>query len=76
MKLLKLKVNPDPPKSGKNLTINAIGLVNEYIDNGAYADVTVKLGYITLYNTRYDLCKEAYVLNLFSCLIYIVKYYQ
>ncbi|TIA91255.1 hypothetical protein E3P99_01180 [Wallemia hederae] len=60
LKLTKLDVSPDPPQSGRNLTIDAAGVVNRYIGEGAYADVAVKLGYITLYSTRYDLCKEAH----------------
>ncbi|TIA96460.1 hypothetical protein E3P94_03323 [Wallemia ichthyophaga] len=60
LKLSKLDVSPDPPQSGRNLTIDAAGVVNRYIAEGAYADVAVKLGYITLYSTRYDLCKEAH----------------
>ncbi|TIB77813.1 hypothetical protein E3Q22_02909 [Wallemia mellicola] len=75
LKLTKIDVSPDPPQSGRNLTIDAAGIVNRYIavrytiiclfnlliniQEGAYADVSVKLGYITLYHTRFDLCKEA-----------------
>ncbi|EIM21420.1 hypothetical protein WALSEDRAFT_60421 [Wallemia mellicola CBS 633.66] len=60
LKLTKIDVSPDPPQSGRNLTIDAAGIVNRYIAEGAYADVSVKLGYITLYHTRFDLCKEAH----------------
>ncbi|KAM0786754.1 Phosphatidylglycerol/phosphatidylinositol transfer protein [Microbotryomycetes sp. NB124-2] len=53
-----VRISPDPPKPGKNLTVYASGTVNELIDQGAYADVTVKLGLIKLLTKRFDVCDE------------------
>lgn len=66
---------PDPPKPGQNLTIKAKGIVVDEIDvcwnstnngwyltepkDGAYADVTVKLGLVKLLHKRFDVCEEA-----------------
>ncbi|KAI8451654.1 ML domain-containing protein [Phakopsora pachyrhizi] len=52
-------VEPDPPKAGKNLTVTASGTVNQVIEDGAYADVTVKLGsFIKLLQKTFDICEE------------------
>ncbi|KAK4057539.1 hypothetical protein OIO90_001608 [Microbotryomycetes sp. JL221] len=53
-----VRISPDPPKPGKNLTVYASGTVNSLIDQGAYADVTVKLGLIKLLTKRFDVCEE------------------
>jgi len=53
-----LRVDPDPPKPGEKLTIYATGTVKETIDEGAYADVVVKLGLIKLLTRRFDVCEE------------------
>jgi len=52
-------VSPDPPQPGKNLTVTVIAQANGVIADGAYADVTVKLGLVKLLNKRFDLCQEA-----------------
>ncbi|KAF8349994.1 ML domain-containing protein [Amanita rubescens] len=59
VQLKSLEVFPDPPKPGQNLTIKAKGIVVDEIDDGAYADVTVKLGLIKLLGKRFDVCEEA-----------------
>jgi len=53
-----LKIDPDPPKPGQKLTIYASGTVKQIIDEGAYADVIVKLGLIKLLTKRFDVCEE------------------
>jgi len=54
-----LEVSPDPPEPGKNLTVNVKGTVKQQIEEGAYADVTVKLGLITLLKKTLYVCEEA-----------------
>ncbi|GAA5832640.1 hypothetical protein JCM11251_001394 [Rhodosporidiobolus azoricus] len=53
-----LKISPDPPRPGHNLTIEASGKVNTLVDEGTYADITVKLGLIKLLTKRFDVCEE------------------
>ncbi|BGP17472.1 hypothetical protein JCM10213_003245 [Rhodosporidiobolus nylandii] len=53
-----IKISPDPPKPGHNLTIEAAGKVKTLVDEGTYADVTVKLGLIKLLTKRFDVCEE------------------
>jgi len=54
-----LTISPDPPEPGQNLTIKASGYVSERIEEGATADVTVKLGLVKLLQKRFDICEEA-----------------
>ncbi|EGG10957.1 uncharacterized protein MELLADRAFT_123977 [Melampsora larici-populina 98AG31] len=54
----KFEVSPDPPKPGKKLIITASGTANERIQEGAYADVVVKLGLIKLLHKQFDVCEE------------------
>ncbi|KAG8790361.1 Phosphatidylglycerol/phosphatidylinositol transfer protein [Ceratobasidium sp. 428] len=54
-----IKLSPDPPQIGKDLTITARGVVTRRIEDGAYADVTVKLGLIKLLHKQFDICEEA-----------------
>ncbi|GAA5911305.1 hypothetical protein JCM5296_004798 [Sporobolomyces johnsonii] len=53
-----LRISPDPPKPGQNLTIYATGRAQSLVDFGSYADVTVKLGLIKLLTKRFDVCDE------------------
>ncbi|CAO1629793.1 unnamed protein product [Sympodiomycopsis kandeliae] len=55
----KIAVSPDPPVPGKNLTVTAKGIVKGAIEEGAWADVTVKIGLIKLLSRRFDICEEA-----------------
>ncbi|KAB5592652.1 ML domain-containing protein [Ceratobasidium theobromae] len=48
-----IKISPDPPQIGKDLTVTAQGV------DGAYADVTVKLGRVKLLHKEFDICEEA-----------------
>ncbi|WOO77366.1 Phosphatidylglycerol/phosphatidylinositol transfer protein [Vanrija pseudolonga] len=54
-----ISVSPDPPEPGKNLTVTVEATANEVVEEGAYADVTVKLGLIKLLQKRFDVCEEA-----------------
>ncbi|KAG5654096.1 Phosphatidylglycerol/phosphatidylinositol transfer protein [Sphagnurus paluster] len=54
-----IEVSPDPPQPGKDLTVKVTGTAIQTIEEGAYADVTVKLGLIKLINKRFDVCEEA-----------------
>ncbi|KAG8688404.1 Phosphatidylglycerol/phosphatidylinositol transfer protein [Ceratobasidium sp. 394] len=54
-----IEVSPDPPQPGKDLTVTAIGVADKEIEDGAYADVTVKLGLIKLLKKQFDICEEA-----------------
>ncbi|KAF7325462.1 hypothetical protein MKEN_00394500 [Mycena kentingensis (nom. inval.)] len=56
-----LTVSPDPPRPGQDLTILATGTVRPgyVIEDGAYADVLVKLGLIKLLQKTFDVCEEA-----------------
>ncbi|KAJ7487697.1 ML domain-containing protein [Mycena galericulata] len=54
-----IELFPDPPMPGKDLTVTVKGLVTETIEDGASADVTVKLGLIKLLQKQFDVCEEA-----------------
>ncbi|KAI0257565.1 ML domain-containing protein [Lactifluus subvellereus] len=54
-----ISVSPDPPKPGEDLTVTVKAYAQEEVKEGAYADVTVKLGLIKLLQKTYDLCEEA-----------------
>ncbi|CAE7096953.1 unnamed protein product [Rhizoctonia solani] len=54
-----IEVTPDPPKPGQDLTVKVIATSDKEITEGAYADVTVKLGLIKLLKKQFDICEEA-----------------
>ncbi|KAF7966635.1 hypothetical protein HWV62_37593 [Athelia sp. TMB] len=54
-----IEVSPDPPQPGQDLTVKVHAYVNQRIEEGAYADVTVKLGLIKLLHKQFDVCEEA-----------------
>ncbi|KAH9982461.1 ML domain-containing protein [Lactifluus volemus] len=54
-----ITVSPDPPKPGHDLTVTVKASAQEEIEEGAYADVTVKLGVVKLLTKEFDLCEEA-----------------
>ncbi|KAJ3559763.1 hypothetical protein NM688_g134 [Phlebia brevispora] len=54
-----IEISPDPPKPGEDLTVTVIGEAKERIEEGAYADVTVKVGVIKILQKEFDLCEEA-----------------
>lgn len=47
---------PNPPVPGQNLTIKAIGVLKDTVTQGAYVEVSVKYGLITLIRETLDLC--------------------
>ncbi|KAJ7645161.1 ML domain-containing protein [Mycena polygramma] len=61
--LQSLSISPDPPVPGKDLTITVQGRVTQRIEDGAYADVTVKIGRIKLLQKTFDVCEEALKAN-------------
>ncbi|KAH9968972.1 ML domain-containing protein [Russula dissimulans] len=54
-----ITVFPDPPKPGKDLTVTVHATTEERVDEGAYADVLVKLGVVKILTKRFDICEEA-----------------
>ncbi|KAH9849725.1 ML domain-containing protein [Lenzites betulinus] len=59
VRIKSIEVSPDPPKRGEDLTITVTGDASDDILDGAYADVTVKLGLITILRKQFDVCEEA-----------------
>ncbi|KAL8997570.1 MAG: hypothetical protein Q9169_003188 [Polycauliona sp. 2 TL-2023] len=51
-------LDPNPPQKGKALQIKAKGNFTEKIEEGAYINLSVKYGLITLVNTQADLCDQ------------------
>ncbi|KAF8198922.1 ML domain-containing protein [Pholiota molesta] len=54
-----ITVSPDPPEPGQDMTVTVKGTAREVIEDGAYADVTVKLGLIKILQREFDVCEEA-----------------
>ncbi|KAI0715204.1 ML domain-containing protein [Earliella scabrosa] len=54
-----IAISPDPPQRGKELTLTVIGVADEDITDGAYADVVVKTGPIKILQKEFDVCEEA-----------------
>jgi len=54
-----IELSPDPPVPGQELTVTVKALVTDVIEEGASADVTVKLGLIKLLQKSFDICQEA-----------------
>ncbi|KAI0931979.1 Phosphatidylglycerol/phosphatidylinositol transfer protein, variant 3 [Taiwanofungus camphoratus] len=54
-----IEISPDPPVKGKDLTVTVIGTADKLIEDGAYADVVVKVGSIKLLQREFDVCAEA-----------------
>ncbi|TDL30104.1 hypothetical protein BD410DRAFT_737383 [Rickenella mellea] len=59
VELRSIEVLPDPPQPGKNLTVTVTAFVKEVIEDGAYADVTVKVGRVKILHKLFDVCEEA-----------------
>lgn len=57
VEIKEVNLDPNPPVRGENLTISANGEVFETIEEGAYIDVEVRLGYIRLLSQTFDLCE-------------------
>ncbi|KAI0639779.1 ML domain-containing protein [Trametes polyzona] len=58
-----IEVTPDPPKRGEDLTITVEGVADQDVQDGAYADVTVKVGVIKILQKEFDICEEAQKAN-------------
>jgi len=54
-----ISVSPDPPKLGENLTVTVKAHAQEQVEEGAYTDISVKFGFIKLFQKQFDLCEEA-----------------
>lgn len=54
-----ISLSPDPPKPGQDLTVTVVGTAQQRVEDGAYANVVVKLGLIKLLSKRFDVCEEA-----------------
>ncbi|MDI1488787.1 MAG: Phosphatidylglycerol/phosphatidylinositol transfer protein [Ramalina farinacea] len=54
----KVDLAPNPPKSGQKLLIEAAGTFTEEVEEGAYINLSVKYGLITLIRMRADLCDQ------------------
>lgn len=51
-------LSPNPPKPGEVLTITASGTFNQPVEKGAYVNLVVKYGLITLIKQTADLCDQ------------------
>ncbi|PPQ97561.1 hypothetical protein CVT26_002346 [Gymnopilus dilepis] len=59
VRIQSIDISPDPPKPGKDLTVTVTGIAKERIEEGAYVDVTVKLGLVKILSKEFDVCEEA-----------------
>ncbi|MFD0073671.1 ML domain-containing protein [Streptomyces sp. NPDC127166] len=58
LRISSITVTPDPPKPGADAKLTIKGTVQTAIEDGAYYDLTVKLGLIKLLTKRVDLFEE------------------
>jgi len=58
LKIDSVTLSPNPPKAGQKLTITASGTVGEKVVEGAYVNLVVKYGLITLISQTADLCDQ------------------
>jgi ML domain len=59
-----INIQPNPPLAGKNLSIEAEGVLKVDIEEGAYANFEVKYGFVKLLTGTADLCEKAAEVNL------------
>jgi hypothetical protein len=59
-----INLTPNPPLAGKNLTIEALGILKVPVEEGSYANFEVKYGYIKLLSGTADLCEKAAEVDL------------
>ncbi|KAG1442216.1 hypothetical protein G6F56_011159 [Rhizopus delemar] len=52
------KVSPDIIEPGKQVNITITGSLSEKVEDGAYADVMVKVGRIKILKKEFDICEE------------------
>ncbi|OJJ76427.1 hypothetical protein ASPBRDRAFT_408894 [Aspergillus brasiliensis CBS 101740] len=58
LQIERVDLTPNPPLPGKTLIIQATGTLNERIEEGAYVNLEVKYGLITLVKQTADLCEQ------------------
>ncbi|KAJ7225426.1 ML domain-containing protein [Mycena pura] len=58
-----IELFPDPPVPGQDLEVTVKALATKRIEDGATADVTVRLGLVKLLEKKFDMCHEARKLN-------------
>jgi len=54
----RVDLNPNPPKPGLTLKIEASGVFSKDVEKGAYVSLQVKYGLITLIRQTVDLCEQ------------------
>ncbi|KAG0135342.1 putative phosphatidylglycerol/phosphatidylinositol transfer protein [Tuber indicum] len=54
----KVDLIPNPPIPGESLIIRAVGVLKDVVTEGAYIDVSVRYGLITLIKERLDICEH------------------
>jgi hypothetical protein len=54
----KVTLQPDPPRRGEKFKVLVQGQLKETIDQGSFAHVKVKLGFIQLIDQNYDVCEQ------------------
>src|SRR5438477_9947125 len=59
-----INLTPNPPQAGKNLTIEAMGILKQDVEEGSYANFEVKYGFIKLLTGTADLCEKAAEVDL------------
>ncbi|KAI7877381.1 hypothetical protein K492DRAFT_171764 [Lichtheimia hyalospora FSU 10163] len=62
-----ITLTPPFPEPGKELLIEATGIIKEPIQDGAFVQVTVKLGLVTLLRKTFDLCEEMQKNDVLEC---------
>ncbi|KAG0639818.1 hypothetical protein HOY80DRAFT_885817 [Tuber brumale] len=60
----KVDLIPNPPIPGERLIIRAVGVLRDVVTKGAYVDVTVKYGLITLIKESLDICDHVKEVDL------------
>lgn len=58
MHIESIKITPDVVVAGEELTIEATGRLDKTVEDGASANVLVKLGAVKLLHKKFDLCGE------------------
>ncbi|EAW13998.1 ML domain-containing protein [Aspergillus clavatus NRRL 1] len=58
LEIKSVDLSPDPPLPGQTLTINASGILNDRVEEGATVALEVKYGLITLIRQTADLCEQ------------------
>lgn len=67
MEIRDITLTPPFPEPGKELLIEAEGMIKEPIQDGAYVEVIVKIGVITLIRKTFDLCEEMQKNDVLDC---------